>query len=136
MTYSVWPGGCECHAVRAPVSKHTRVDMIPPGASAEMIGSCQTVPVKYSLGASRVGREPARWMFIVFLLLEQEIPHGEEALSRQRTCAVRYAVSNQRAPTFETRRRRRSSRVSANALIRGRDLVISSKPRSAPWSRH
>jgi hypothetical protein len=48
-----------------------------------MIGSCQTVPVKYSLGASRVGREPARWMFIVFLLFEQEIPHGEQPLLRR-----------------------------------------------------
>jgi hypothetical protein len=48
-----------------------------------MIGSCQTVPVKYSLGASRVGREPARWMFIVFLLFEQEIPQGEESLLRR-----------------------------------------------------
>jgi hypothetical protein len=36
-----------------------------------MIGSCQTVPVKLSLGARRVGREPARWMSIEFLLLQQ-----------------------------------------------------------------
>src|SRR5712691_5010732 len=136
ITYSVWPSGCECQFVRAPGSKDTRFETIRAGTSAAMIGSCQTVPVKYSLGASRVGREPARWMFIVFLLFEQEIPHGEEALSRQRTCAVQCAVSNQRAPSFEMRQRRRSSRVSANALIRGRDLVISSKPRSAPWSRH
>src|SRR4030095_16831595 len=27
-----------------------------------MIGSCGTVPVKYSGGARRVGREPARWI--------------------------------------------------------------------------
>src|SRR6267378_5822723 len=72
ITYSVWPSGCECQAVRAPGSKDTRVETIRAGASAAMIGSCQTVPVKYSLGASRVGREPARWMFIVFLLFEQE----------------------------------------------------------------
>src|SRR6266446_4584868 len=39
-------------------------------------------------------------------------PHGEEALSRQRACAVRCAVSNHEEnqyPSFETRRRRRSS---------------------------
>src|SRR5712664_3940029 len=83
ITYSVWPSGCECQAVRAPGSKDTRVETIRAGASAAMIGSCQTVPVKYSLGASRVGREPARWMFILFLLLEQEIPHGREALLRR-----------------------------------------------------
>src|SRR5882757_53706 len=71
ITYSVWPRGCECQFVRAPGSKDTRFETIRAGTSAAMIGSCQTVPVKYSLGASRVGREPARWMFIVFLLLEQ-----------------------------------------------------------------
>src|ERR1700722_3231932 len=62
MTYSVWPKGCECQAVRAPGSKATRVETIRAGASAAMIGSCKTVPVKYSFGARRVGREPARWI--------------------------------------------------------------------------
>ena len=34
-----------------------------------MIGSCQTVPVKYSFGARRVGREPADgypWPVLLF----------------------------------------------------------------------
>jgi hypothetical protein len=70
MTYSVWPKGCVCHAVRAPGSKDTRVETIRAGASVAMIGSCQTVPVKYSLGALRVGREPAGWMCMAFLLLD------------------------------------------------------------------
>src|SRR3977135_655028 len=68
MTYSVWPKGCECHAVRAPGSKETRVETICAGASAAMIGSCQTVPVNYSLGARRVGREPAGWISMKNLL--------------------------------------------------------------------
>src|SRR6266481_1489674 len=48
-------------------------------------------------------------------------PHGEEALSWQRTCAVRCAVSTMgtMGASFETRPRGHSSRVSANALIRG-----------------
>ncbi len=68
-TYNVWPRGCECQFVRAPGSKDTRFATIRAGASAAMIGSCQTAPVKYSLGAWRVGREPARWIFMAFLLL-------------------------------------------------------------------
>jgi len=35
MTYSVWPSGCVCHAVRAPGSKDTRVETIRAGAAAQ-----------------------------------------------------------------------------------------------------
>src|ERR1700736_4640623 len=72
-TYSVWPNGWVCHAVRAPGSNETQLATIRAGASVAMIGSCQTVPVKYSLGARRVGREPARWIFMAFLLLMQTL---------------------------------------------------------------
>src|SRR5260370_11940883 len=69
MTYSVWPKGGECQLVRAPGSKETRVEAIRAGAAVAMIGSCQTVPVKYSFGARRVGLEPARWISIVSSLV-------------------------------------------------------------------
>src|SRR2546430_1138970 len=48
-------------------SKETREQLSRAGASAMMIGSCNTMPVKYSAGARRVGREPARRMFMTFL---------------------------------------------------------------------
>jgi hypothetical protein len=35
-----------------------------------MIGSCQTVPVKFSFGALRVGRAPARWISMALLLID------------------------------------------------------------------
>src|SRR3979490_2532596 len=98
MTYSVWPSGCECQLVRAPGAKETRAGPGRAGASVAMSGSCHTVPVKYSFGAWRVGREPARWMSMDFLLVVLQIPHGEEALSRQGACAVRCAVSNHESP--------------------------------------
>src|ERR1700736_4677609 len=98
ITYSVWPSGCECQFVRAPGSKDTRFETIRAGTSAAMIGSCQTVPVKYSLGARRVGREPARWIFIAFHLLMQTL-------------------------------------INTSWLFL-HVLAISSRPRSAPWSRH
>src|ERR1700732_717535 len=68
MTYNVWPSGCMCQFVRAPGSKDTWVATTRAGAAAATIGSCQTVPVKYSLGARRVGLEPARWISMGFLL--------------------------------------------------------------------
>src|ERR1700686_412123 len=55
MTYSVCPSGCVCQLVRAPGSKDTQLATARAGAGAAIIGSCQTVPVKYSLGARRVG---------------------------------------------------------------------------------
>ena len=53
---------------RAPGSKATRVEANRAGAAVAMIGSCHTVPVKYSFGARRVGREPARWISMVISL--------------------------------------------------------------------
>src|SRR3954452_4640843 len=73
MTYSVWPSGCECQLVRAPGVKETRVETSLAGASVAMMGSCHTVPVKYSFGAWRVGREPARWMSMTFLLVSVRV---------------------------------------------------------------
>src|ERR1700760_4213295 len=67
ITYSVCPNGWVCHAVRAPGSKPTRLMTTRAGAGAEMIGSCQTVPVKFSAGARAVGREPAGWISMVYL---------------------------------------------------------------------
>src|SRR3979490_103551 len=60
-TYSVWPSGCVCQAVRAPGWNETELTARGAGAEVAMIGSCSTVPVKYSGGAVRVGREPAGW---------------------------------------------------------------------------
>src|ERR1700675_169216 len=62
ITYSVWPSGCVCQAVRAPGSKATRLHTSRAGASVVMIGSCSTVPVKESAGARRVGLEPETWI--------------------------------------------------------------------------
>src|SRR5713226_1493558 len=61
-TCSIWPKGCVCQAVRAPGSKETRLETARAGAGDCTIGSCHTVPVKYSFGARRVGREPAGWI--------------------------------------------------------------------------
>src|SRR5204863_4407468 len=55
-----------CHAVRAPGSNATRFATMRAGACVAIIGSCQTVPVKYSFGARRLGREPAIWISIAF----------------------------------------------------------------------
>src|SRR6266436_291031 len=74
ITYSVWPSGCVCQFVRAPGSKDTRFEAIRAGAAVAMIGSCQTVPVKYSFGARRVGREPAKWISIVSSLVTDALP--------------------------------------------------------------
>src|ERR1700704_2795119 len=60
-TYNVWPSGCVCHAVRAPGWNETEFTTRRAGDDVAMIGSCSTVPVKYSGGAVRVGREPAGW---------------------------------------------------------------------------
>src|SRR5258708_26747914 len=60
-TYSVWPSGCVCHAVRAPGWNETEFATSRAGAEVAITGSCSTVPVKYSGGAVRVGREPAGW---------------------------------------------------------------------------
>src|ERR1700694_3315362 len=84
MTYSVWPKGCECQLVRAPGSKETRVETIRAGAAAAMIGSCQTVPVKYSFGAWRVGREPARWISMAYLLRYEPMPVVSRLFLRSR----------------------------------------------------
>src|SRR5437868_8628147 len=64
ITYRVWPSGWVCQAVRAPGSNETRFAATRAGAGAWMIGSCSTVPVKYSFGARRVGRMPAKWISI------------------------------------------------------------------------
>src|ERR1700716_4232909 len=73
-TYRVWPSGCVCHAVRAPGSNDTRFEATRAGASVAMIGSCQTVPVKYSVGARRVGREPARWISMAYSFVTDRSP--------------------------------------------------------------
>ena len=55
--YSVWPRGCVCHAVRAPGSKATFKARTLAGSAASIMGSCHTVPVKYSDDAFLVGLE-------------------------------------------------------------------------------
>ena len=49
------------------IGRATALRLAGAGAAVVMIGSCKTVPTKFSLGALRVGREPARWISMEFL---------------------------------------------------------------------
>jgi hypothetical protein len=67
-----------CHAVRAPGSNATRPATIRIGACGVMIGSCQTVPVKLSVGPRRVGLEPALKISITHLPVSIGGPVGPD----------------------------------------------------------
>src|SRR5712691_1458406 len=69
-TCKVWPSGWVCHAVRALGSNLTQAPLIRPGAGASAIGSCQTVPVKFSAGVLREGIEPNGLMSMALAFLQ------------------------------------------------------------------
>src|SRR5215470_17279843 len=75
-TCKVCPSGWVCQAVRALGSNLTQAPLIRPGAGASAIGSCQTVPVKFSAGVLRDGTEPngLMSMTLAFLLMGCEGP--------------------------------------------------------------